>query len=154
MSSNWGGNRVGAGQKPQGPLAAIDGRGHELAQPPEDLPEDQRAFWQENAPKAIEKGTLTQHTVTAFRLLCEVNEERRQTRDTIRAQGRTFIKVTVDGAGVEHQELKAHPLTGAYGRLAKTEEASMKAFALAPFGKAEPGRAKAKAVNPFQSQVG
>lgn len=154
MSSNWGGSRIGSGQKPQGPLAAIDGGKDPLATPPSDLPEAQHAFWIENAPKAIEKGTLTTHTITAFRLLCEVDEERRASLDTIRDQGRTYIKHSVDGAGVEREELKAHPLTGAYGRLAKSQEATMRAFGLAPFGKAEPARSKAKAANPFEQKVG
>lgn len=152
-NTNWGGKRVGAGAKPYVPT--IPGTKDDvLATPPEDLPADEQAFWVAYASLAIEKGTLTSHTVAAFRLLCELDAEKRKTRSHLDSQGRTFIKVTVDGAGVEHQELKAHPLTGAYGRIAKAVEALMARFGLAPFGKPEPVRAKAKAANPFQQQVG
>jgi terminase small subunit-like protein len=117
--------------------------------PPEDLPVDHRDFWHRYAMLAIEKRTLTVHTVAAFRLLCELEAEKQATKATIDRDGRTFLKVTVDGAGVEHQELKAHPLTGAYGRLAKAVEALMARFGLAPFGKAEPPMAKKVAANPW-----
>jgi phage terminase small subunit len=151
--SNWGGARVGSGAKPQ--VHTIPGtKDPELATPPEDMPEDEQGFWRNYAPLAIEKGTLTTHTVAAFRLLCELDAEKRKTRSHLDTQGRTFIKITVDGAGVEHQELKAHPLTGAYGRIAKAVEALMARFGLAPFGKPEPVRAKAKAPNAFQQNVG
>ena len=153
VKSNWGGSRVGSGAKPQ--VHTIPGTKDEvLATPPEDLPEDEQGFWARYAPLAIEKGTLTVHTVAAFRLLCEMDAEKRKIRQHLDDQGRTFIKVTVDGAGVKHQELKAHPLTGAYGRLAKAVEALMARFGLAPFGKPEPTRQKQKAANPFQQQVG
>lgn len=155
MSSGWGGHRTGAGQK--GPeilvpstVAAVD----PLAPVPEDLPEGQHAFWRENAIRAIEKGTLTRHTVSAFRMLCEMDEERRATKAQIDRDGRTFLKVSVDGAGVEHQEIKAHPLTSHYRAVAKAVEMSMKNFSLAPFGKPEAGRAKAKSTNPWQEKVG
>jgi len=148
-NTNWGGRRAGSGAKPQ--VHTIPGTKDELlATPPGDLPKDERAFWQNYAPLAIEKGTLTTHTVAAFRLLCEMDAEKRKTRKHLDKQGRTFIKVTVDGAGVEHRELKAHPLTGAYGRMAKAVEALMARFGLAPFGKPEPVRAKQKAPNAFQ----
>lgn len=111
---------------------------------------DQRGFWHSYAGLATEKRTLTAHTVAAFRLLCELDAEKRATKKTIDDDGRTFMKVTVDGAGVEHQELKAHPLTGAYGRLAKAVEALMARFGLAPFGKAElPLPNKVSAANPW-----
>lgn len=115
--------------------------------PPEDLPAEQRDFWHRYAGLAIEKRTLTAHTVGAFRLLCEMDAEKQATKATIEQDGRTFMKVTVDGSGQEHQELKAHPLTGAYGRLAKAVEALMARFGLAPFGKPEAPLVKPKAAN-------
>jgi phage terminase small subunit len=119
------------------------------ALPPENLPAEQREFWHSYAGLAIEKRTLTSHTVAAFLLLCELDAEKRAVKATIEADGRTFLKVTVDGAGVEHQELKAHPLTSAYGRLAKAVETLMARFGLAPFGKAELPMAKKVAANPW-----
>ena len=99
-STGWGGARVGSGQKGTAPLISIDGRKSELAVPPEDMPEDERDFWQRYAALAIEKGTLTTQTVPAFRLLCELDAEKRTTRATLDKDGRTFLKVTVDGAVV------------------------------------------------------
>lgn len=119
------------------------------AVPPGDLPGDQRDFWHSYAGLAIEKRTLTDHTVAAFRLLCELDAEKRATKTTMDRDGRTFIKVTVDGTGQEHQELKAHPLTSAYGRLAKAVETLMARFGLAPFGKAEAPLTRKTAVNPW-----
>ena len=157
-SAGWGGRRTGAGAKPQRAVVrrvvtrSVTDEERDAgvsALPPEDLPGDQRDFWHRYAALAIEKRTLTVHTVGAFLLLCEMDAEKRATKATIEKDGRTYIKVTVDGTGTEHEELKAHPLTSAYGRLAKAVEALMARFGLAPFGKAEPILAKAKAVNPW-----
>lgn len=136
----FGGTILPGGREPDGDVSAI---------PPADLPPEQRDFWHCYAGLAIEKRTLTSHTVAAFRLLCELDAEKREVKATIDRDGRTFIKVTVDGSGQEHQELKAHPLTSAYGRTAKAVETLMARFGLAPFGKAEPIIAKAKAANPW-----
>lgn len=162
-----GGARVGAGRKPTKPRvvrvaesgarvfsgAIVQGgrepEGDVSAIPPADLPAEQRDFWHRYAALAIEKRTLTSHTGASFRLLCELDAEKREVKATIDRDGRTFIKVTVDGAGVEHQELKAHPLTSAYGRTCKAVETLMARFGLAPFGKAEPIIAKQKAANPW-----
>jgi hypothetical protein len=151
QSTGWGGARVGTGQKGNRELVEVTDA--TLAVPPPDVPQDEAHFWSEYAYLAIEKGTLTKHTVAAWRLLCELDAEKRATRATLDKDGRTFLKVTVDGAGVEHQELKAHPLTGAYGRLAKAVEALMARFGLAPFGKAEP-RKNVEAVNVWAEKVG
>ena len=142
---------MGAGKKP---IRGVIRGGVETdpgvsAVPPADLPGEQRDFWGRYAGLAIEKRTLTTHTVAAFLLLCELDAEKRAVKATIEADGRTFLKVTVDGAGVEHQELKAHPLTSNYGRLAKSVETLMARFGLAPFGKAELPMAKKVAVNPW-----
>lgn len=153
-----GGARVGSGRKPTKPRVfkpavfaggQAETPGDLSAVPPGDLPGEQRDFWHRYAGLAMEKKTLTAHTVAAFLLLCELDAEKRATKATMDRDGRTFIKVTVDGAGVEHQELKAHPLTGAYGRLAKAVEALMARFGLAPFGKAEVPLARKVAANPW-----
>jgi hypothetical protein len=117
------------------------------AVPPEDLPVDQRDFWHRCAVRAIDQGTLTADTVAGFRLLCELDVERQATKATIDRDGRTYIKVTIDGAGQEHQELKAHPLKSDYAKLSKAVEGLMARFKLAPMGKAE-GRQRAQSVAP------
>lgn len=155
-----GGARLGAGRKakqiqaftPTVHTGGKEGVTHGVsAIPPEDLPVEQRAFWHRYAPAAIQKGTLTPQTETAFRLLCETESEKNATRQTIDGDGRTFLKITVDGAGVEHQELKAHPLTSSYHRLIKATEALMARFGMAPFGKPEQAVGKATKANPWAS---
>jgi hypothetical protein len=155
-----GGARVGSGRKPKAGkkasvpsnLIAIEGgRAGELgATPPADLPSDQHGFWRLYAVLAIEAGTLTPQTAGSFRLLCELDAEKTATKATLDKDGRTYIKVSVDGAGVEHDELKAHPLTGSYRQLAQRVEALMGRFMLAPFGKPVPGAGKKKpTANPW-----
>ena len=148
-----GGARVGAGQKPKHGKPApfvpglIDGgrSGDVSERPPDDLPEAHQAFWRTYAGSAIALGTLTPQTVGSFRLLCELESEKAATLKTIDRDGRTYIKCVVDGAGNEHQELKAHPLTSAYRQLAKQVDALMARFMLAPFGKPAPGAKPKKA---------
>ena len=163
----WGGARVGAGKKPKGEHAirnrsslavvasqapTFEGADDPVSVlPPEDLPTDERAFWQENAPKAIAQGTLTWRTVSGFRLLCEQDADRLKIKKTVDKDGWTFIKVTVDGAGQEHQELKAHPLIRDYRALCKSVETLMARFKLAPFGKAEIQVKPKRDVNPWGS---
>lgn len=163
-----GGARVGAGRKPKtsrtpkepARLVAIDGgKAAEppavSVEPPADLPKDEHEFWRAYAALAIAAGTLTPQTVGSFRLLCELDAEKRATKETLDKDGRTYIKVTVDGAGQEHQELKAHPLTGPYRQLAQRVEALMARFLLAPFGKPVAGAAKkSTVVNPWAQIAG
>ena len=163
-----GGARVGAGRKPKeylkkpAPIVnfkdvkqAKSGDGLVSRVPPADLPEDQRDFWQRYAGHAIEARTLTMRTEAAFRLLCELEAEKRATKATIDADGRTFIKITIDGAGQEHQELKAHPLTGSYRQLAQRVETLMARFSLAPFGKpTDAGGAKKTVISPWARVAG
>lgn len=148
-TTGWGGHRTGSGQK--GPATVIDGGAASDVNPlpPEDLPLEQKVFWQEYAPLAIEKRTLTRHTMPAFRLLCELSDERLQTKKVLDEQGRTYEKAWADSSGQEHIELKAHPLVGAYGRLTKHVESLMARFGLAPFGKPEGPIQKRKAENPW-----
>lgn len=142
-----GGARVGAGRKPKRQreaareepttVVSIDGgRAGQLSRmPPKDLPSEQHEFWRRYAQLAIENGTLTTHTEPAFRLLCELEAEKLAVKSTIEKDGRTYLKVTIDGAGQEHQEVRPHPLKPDYSKLAKQIETLMGKFMLAPFGK-------------------
>jgi hypothetical protein len=151
-----GGARVGAGRKPRAPrepqkpnVVSIDGgRAGELsATPPLDLPEDEQPFWRAYAPLAIELGTLTRQTEPAFRLLCELDAEKRATKATIEKDGRTTMGITVDVTSSEqHIQIKAHPLTSSYRQLAQRVETLMARFGLAPFGKPVAGPGKKKTV--------
>ena len=152
MGHGHGGERVGTGPKPTKQVIYSDftrNASEDLRTPPEDLPAGQRDFWAVYAPLAVEKQTLTVHTVGGFRLLCELDEEKRATKATVDKDGRTYHKVSVDGAGVEHLELKAHPLIPVYGRLAKQVEGLLARYGLVPFGKAEPPQRAKVATNPF-----
>jgi terminase small subunit-like protein len=148
-----GGARVGAGRKPIAkrrraiPTNVVPiegGRANELSRtPPADLPEDQHAFWRMYAPLAMDAGTLTRQTEGAFRLLCELDAEKRATRETIAKDGRTTMGITTDVTSSEqHVQIKAHPLTSAYRQLAQRVETLMGRFALAPFGKPLEGQRK------------
>lgn len=138
-----GGARIGAGRKPKNKPdltvidggAAFSGEASSLLTPPASMPDDQRVFWIEYAPLAIGSRTLTPATVPNFKLLCELEAEKQATKATIDRDGRTYIKCVVDGAGNEHQELKAHPLKADYAKLAKDVDRLMARFMLAPFGK-------------------
>lgn len=152
MADGHGGERAGTGPKPRNTVIYSDfpsNASEELRTPPEDLPAGQRAFWATYAPLAVEKKTLTVHTVCGFRLLCELDEEKRIAKATLDQDGRTYHKVSVDGAGVEHLELKAHPLTGHYRTTIKDIRAGLKDYGLVPFGKAEPPQLAKMTVNPF-----
>lgn len=171
MANGHGGSRFGSGRKPRAArrartarqavtaanVVAIDGgRAQDVTPtPPADLPEEQRDFWKTYAGLAITAGTLTKQTEPAFRLLCEQEAERRAIRKTLDEQGRTFIQVTVDGAGQEQQTLKAHPLMAPYRQLTKSVEALLARFCLAPFGKPVAGAGPRKPVaNPWAAIAG
>jgi len=152
-----GGARVGAGRKPRAArrnVVAFDGRKSPddaaLLVPPSFLSEDERAIWVIWAPLAVELKTLTAHHVPAFALLCRLQAEMNATERIIAQDGRTQMRVTIDGAGQEHQELKAHPLKTDYRQLAQRVESILARFCLAPFGKpgAGGGQVAAKA-NPW-----
>jgi hypothetical protein len=165
-----GGSRVGSGRKPKPgktpamvPFVSLQGgkvaqgasNGSEVSLiAPEDLPLVGREFWHQYAGLAIESATLTPRTIPGFRWLCETYAEMRANEATIQTDGRTYIKCTVDGAGNEHQELKAHPLTTTLNKLRKDVDQGMARFCLTAFGKPAAGAVKkAASVNPWQQVV-
>lgn len=143
-----GGDRVGSGRRPNDPsVAAVRGsrqrNGAKTAQgapfpllpAPSDLPADRAVVWNELAPLACGGRTLTAQTVPAFRDLCESIVLKRAMLAQLERDGLTYLKVTVDGAGVEHTELKAHPLVSQYRGMLQRVETGMQRFRLAPMGK-------------------
>lgn len=102
---------------------------------PEDLPEGQRVVWLELAGHATEQGTLVPATVSAFRHLCAAIVARDQMAEQIQADGLTYVKITVDGSGQEHSELKAHPLISQHRGMMQRVEAGLVRFRLSPIGK-------------------
>lgn len=133
-----GGARPGSGPKGKSrPFEVLDGGALEAGavSMPDGMSPEQQACWKLYAPLATERRTLTPSTVPAFQLLCELKVEMQAVKETLDRDGRTYIKCVVDGAGNEHQELKAHPLKPDYSKLAKQVETLMGRFLLAPFGK-------------------
>jgi hypothetical protein len=102
---------------------------------PADLPDDQKAVWEQLAPHALAARTLTPGTAGSFRDLCRAIVVRDGLLATIQAEGWTFVKVSVDGAGVEHSELKKHPLVADHRGWEQRVEAGRARFRLAPIGK-------------------
>lgn len=150
--SGWGGSRVGAGRKPTkrkdkpepfrpfaivppsqpspAPHAADDCSTDQCStDQPSDLPADQRAFWALHAPLAVERGTLTDATVPAFRLLCELEAKKAMV-------GTMVDKGALGGLRV-------------FLQLSKQVEGLMARFCLAPFGKPVKGEKPKVASNPW-----
>lgn len=131
-----GGLRPGSGRKPEdavpmdGPLPVVP--------MPDDLTSAERAVWMLEEREALQNRTLVPATAAAFRELCQ----QIVFRDTLKAQidkdGLTYLKVTVDGSGQEHTELKKHPLLSEYRGTCRDIAAARTAFRLRPIGKPMP----------------
>lgn len=150
MKGRSGGFRAGAGRKPidrqtlalrggqsrrasavaVGPLEPV-----ESVSVPVELDEAQRAVWDALAPHATRARTLTPETEAAFRDLCEATVLKRAMLARILADGMMLEDVSVDGAGVEHRRLQAHPLIAKHQAMMVRVEAAMSRFLLAPQGR-------------------
>jgi len=141
-----GGARVGSGPKVRkGAVEFVVFDGGRPLEVPADVPAAQAVYWRRYVTLAMNRGTLTEHTEPTFRLLCRTEAELAATDDIIQRDGRTFLKVTIDGAGQEHQELKAHPLLSHYRALLKQQQNLFEKFCLGPFGKPVAGAKRTKA---------
>lgn len=142
-----GGLRTGAGRKPQTArvLNLRGGRDRAVARPaavpsapvamPEALPPEVQAIWVELAPHAMAAATLTAGMVPSFVRLCRAVAKQARWEAQIARDGDTYLKVTIDGSGQEHFEVKAHPLISKAQGLESQIRAWMKDFAINPFGK-------------------
>lgn len=141
-----GGRRPGAGRKPNTArvLALRGGRERQVSRPveqpakveqPVDMAAEVAAVWAELAPSALKAGTLVPTTAAAFRRLCQAVVSHGQMQAQIERDGLTYLKVSVDGAGVEHSEVKAHPLISRAQALDNAIRAWFKDFGINPFGK-------------------
>lgn len=102
---------------------------------PAGVPGDVASVWNELAPFACEQRTLVPATVAAFRDLCEAIVSKRKMAEQIESDGLTYLKVTIDGSGQEHNEIKAHPLISQHRGMMQRVEAGFVRFRLAPIGK-------------------
>ena len=157
-----GGVRSGAGRKPHsakilnlhgGRSAKGVKRAQEAAEAvpvvvPETLEAEIAAVWADLAPHATTAGTLIPSMVPAFLRLCRAVVKHARWEAQIATDGDTYMKVTIDGAGTEHTEVKAHPLIGKSQTLDNQIRGWFKDFGINPFGK--PLTAPAKAEDPFE----
>lgn len=104
--------------------------------PPEDIEDEALTVWNRLAPFALSARTLIPATADRFLLLCRQVVMERDMAEKVKADGWTYVSVTVDGAGQERQMLKAHPLCAPHRNMMQRIEAGMAAFQLAPMGKA------------------
>jgi len=136
-----GGARIGSGRKPKPTRefnvidggASFDSAGLDL--PPDDLTAEEQRFWRQYAPLALERRTLVPATVPGFRLLCRTEATLTRMAADLLRDGDTVMKVTIDGSGQEHQEVKNHPKATRHDRLIKVLDGLLKSFCLTPFGK-------------------
>lgn len=104
--------------------------------------------WAELAPLAVQARTLTPITARALGDLCVAIVTRDAMAAKIAEDGLTFQKISVDGAGVEHVEIKAHPLISQHRGQMQRVEAGLVRFRLSPIGKELTGPDDAP-VDPF-----
>lgn len=134
-AARWlGGNAGKRGKRAKRPESA--GRTPELIPVPSGMPEEQATVWNALAPHACGERTLVPATVQAFRDLCEAIVLKRRMLAQIERDGFTYLRVTIDGAGQEHTEARAHPLITQHRGLMQRVEAGMLRFRLSPMGKA------------------
>ena len=115
-----------------------------------DLAEAVAGVWDKLAQHAVKAGTLVPSTAEAFTRLCQAVVKHAQMEAQIERDGLTYLKVTIDGSGQEHTEIKAHPLISRSHALDNAIRAWFKDFGINPFGKPL-AEAIPKAVDPFAS---
>lgn len=68
-----------------------------------------RKFWKKLAPLYFRLGLLNPVNALQFADLCIMEAEKVILQEEIEKEGRVFVKVSVDGAGVEHREPRSNP---------------------------------------------
>lgn len=107
----------------------------ECPEPPADMPESQARYWRQWAGQSHRRGMLDADRVAGFALLCRTAAEADEFLEVIREQGLTYKKVTIDGAGQQHEEIRSHPILSHYrGHLHRMEQL-MARYGLAADGK-------------------
>jgi phage terminase small subunit len=98
---------------------------------PKDLSGEARKYWK----KKVKPYRITEGDIGGFRDLCEWVAEIEFLKAEIKKiggdhDGRTFKRVTVDGAGIEHQEDKTHPLVSQLNYAKKEKRILEKEFSI------------------------
>lgn len=81
---------------------------------PKDLDKDAQEVWNTLGPRLLKLGILTEADGDAFSILCQIRGRLKQIHKLMhQEEGPVLIqtKVTVDGSGQEHTELKPSPYT-------------------------------------------
>jgi hypothetical protein len=154
MGGHGSGGHYATGRKKEEPDVPSDAPFAEVEMPA-GMSSGEQAVWNQLAPLAIQERTLTEVTAERFRLLCRAIVREGQMDEQIQKDGWTYQKVTIDGSGQEHTEIKAHPLCGQHRGMMQRCEAGMVAFRLSPTGKALATKQKDKpksALELLQSQ--
>jgi hypothetical protein len=149
-----GGNRSGAGRKPKPKhMRLIDGGADRRGSasgggeqppplpdapaiaPPDDLSPEERAVWDLWAPAAQQERTLVPATVASFRLLCQLEVDRRSLRDRFtvslhRSQGTGQPRALLYMGSEEEMAARRE-----HRALARDIKAMLKDFRLGSFGK-------------------
>lgn len=140
-----GGARLGAGRKPAAmyvvPQGAAATTGGEAIQSvplpaPEHLSEAEQVVWERYAPLAQATGLLRPESAPGFEHLCQIVSTYERLKERIDAEGWTFVKVSVDGAGVEHSEEKRHALWSQLQTFAVRRESALRSYGLFANGRA------------------
>jgi len=76
---------------------------------PSHLDSKARRYWKKYGLILFDLGLLTEMDGPAFGEVCQIYSDISKLTKELRAEGRIFIKVSVDGAGIEHQEVKSNP---------------------------------------------
>jgi hypothetical protein len=155
-----GGARQGAGRKPAAMYVlppAAGGASESVASgiqsvpilPPEHLSEAEQEIWGRYAGLAQARGTLGESTAPGFEYLCSVVAQYEALKARVDTEGWTYLKVTIDGAGQEHQEQKKHALWGPLQAFALRREQVLRSYGLLANGR--PATTGAPAANPWSS---
>ena len=105
---------------------------------PELLSASEAVYWRRWEPLARAQGLLTAETAPGFGLLCQVAAQCQTMRAAIEAEGYTYERVTVDGSGQEHREIRSHPLLTHYRGLVLRVEQEQARYGLQATGKIAP----------------
>ena len=134
VQARWLGGDAGHRGAPLRPAPSAASSTLDLT-PPAGLTAAEVVVWKEAAPHAARLGTLGPETVSAMSDLCRAVVTALQLHVTIERDGWTYVKVSVDGAGVEHEELRKHPLATEWRAWVQRVETMRARFRLTPDGK-------------------
>lgn len=91
---------------------------------PRDLDDDGRIYWK----RLVKTYMITEADVPEYAYVCQLYSEIKKMEKVIQEEGYFFLKITVDGAGQEHQEKREHPASKRLDALRKEKRVAEKGF--------------------------